>query len=167
MNERKYIISNPGQTFTLLFGRDRKEKYSDYWGFGLMVLRTKGASEYRAVPHCDSHKLLDLKLKAFKLTKLRNLGNHKHNSDVIRQGKGELIVGYRPNKPAIPHDYGPCENCFVYLVQTDLWKHRCPAINSEDASSGIAKGKRKRLAHTCKSLIPTPAGMSANDSSSQ
>ena len=44
MNERKYIISNPGQIFTLRFGRDRKEKYSDYWGFGLMALRTKGVS---------------------------------------------------------------------------------------------------------------------------
>ena len=118
--------------------------------------------------HKEEHQVVDyltekdLKLKAFKLTKLRNLGNHKHNSDVIRQGKGDLIVGYRPNKPAVPNDYGPCENCFVYLVRTDLWKHRCPAINSEDATSGIAKGKRKRLAHTRKLLIPTPVGMSAN-----
>ena len=44
MNERIYIISNPGQTFTLYVLEETNEKYSDYWGFGLMVLRTKGVS---------------------------------------------------------------------------------------------------------------------------
>ena len=40
MNEKIYIISNPGQTFTLRFGRDRNEKI-----FGLLGFRTNGASD--------------------------------------------------------------------------------------------------------------------------
>ena len=42
------------------------------------------------------------------LLKIRNLGNHRHNCQVLRGGEGVLIVGYRPKHKAVPHDYGPC-----------------------------------------------------------
>ena len=58
---------------------------------------------------------------------LRNKGTHIHNCNVIREGKGVLIVVYRPTVPdANYQDYGPCEFCYGYYVRLDLWKHNCP-----------------------------------------
>ena len=54
MNERKSIISNPGQTYYVFEKTEEKNirtiGVSDKWCFGLKGFRTNGTSEYRAVP---------------------------------------------------------------------------------------------------------------------
>ena len=45
--------------------------------------------------------------KTAKLCLLRNHGNHKHNSKLLRSGQGKLIVTYRPKGDLNPEDYGP------------------------------------------------------------
>ena len=101
----------------------------------------------------------DPRVRKEKLAKLRNIGNHKHNCDVLRNGEGVLIVGYRPQGlgPVSPKDYGPCGDCLVYLTRTNLWKHRCPAkgTNPEEEAA-----KRKRPAMAAKLMVPTPTNIS-------
>ena len=65
------------------------------------------------------------------ITKLRNMGDHLHNTSVLRSGSGILVVGYRPNQNDVdPNDYVPCPNCFIYLVHSDLWRHKCPLMDA-------------------------------------
>ena len=56
------------------------------------------------------------KIEAKKLLlKLRNLGNHKHNCEVLNNGSGSLVVIYRPStNDAAAESYAPCPNCFGY-----------------------------------------------------
>ncbi|XP_033125442.1 uncharacterized protein LOC117123571 isoform X2 [Anneissia japonica] len=67
-------------------------------------------------------------IRLSKLTKMRNLGNHLHNSEVIRNGKGALLVVHRPTGEANALDYVPCKSCYGYLGKRDIWKHRCPVL---------------------------------------
>ena len=96
------------------------------------------------------------------LLKIRNLGNHRHNCQVLRGGEGVLIVGYRPKHKAVPHDYGPCIYCYGYYVRTDLWRHQCPlkpALPAQtDGSSRIAC-VHGRVAHKSDLLKPPPVGV--------
>jgi len=58
------------------------------------------------------------------LTKLRNLGNHKHNCEVIRQNEGCLVVIYRPKSTsADAGNYIPCPFCYGYYEKKQLWRH--------------------------------------------
>ena len=43
MNEKNKLFQILARLSYYVF-EEREEKYSDYWGFGLMVLRTKGVS---------------------------------------------------------------------------------------------------------------------------
>lgn len=59
------------------------------------------------------------------ILRLRNIGNHLHNCEVLKEGKGELLVSYRKRKNSSPDDYLPCESCFAYLHRNELYRHRC------------------------------------------
>ncbi|XP_072182362.1 uncharacterized protein [Diadema setosum] len=76
----------------------------------------------------------DQTTKEAKLAKLRNLGNHRHNMDVLQKGKGSLMVKKRPSPGADPRDYIPCSYCYAYYVKRDLWKHDCPLNGLRDKS---------------------------------
>ncbi|KAJ8018491.1 hypothetical protein HOLleu_43490 [Holothuria leucospilota] len=80
----------------------------------------------------------DLKLKNAKLTKLRNLGNHLKNCEVLEEGRGEIIVRYRPTVDVDPKDYVPCPTCYGYFAKKFLWKHSCPleAVTSAEKKRG-------------------------------
>jgi hypothetical protein len=65
--------------------------------------------------HADETEIIQLGLARNKeerqklLCKLRNLGNHKHNSSVKRSREGTLIVAYRPTHEDANLDaYSPC-----------------------------------------------------------
>lgn len=77
------------------------------------------------------------------LDKLRNLGNHIHNVEVLKEKKGLFIVGQRPNeekqKPKA-EDYAPCPLCYVYLIQRDIWRHKCKN-NPEGEKLSLKKSK--------------------------
>jgi len=59
--------------------------------------------------------------------KLRNLGNHRHNQKVLRDGRGTLVV-FRPKRGAKAEDYSPCKGCWHYVLKTELLRHAstCP-----------------------------------------
>jgi len=63
------------------------------------------------------------------LNKLRNLGSHKHNLSVLKEGKGRLDVVYRPTIPGmVSSTYLPCQYCYGYYGRRQLWRHvrQCP-----------------------------------------
>ncbi len=63
--------------------------------------------------------------KTLLIEKMRHIGNHIHNTNVIETGKGELAVVYRPrdNQNIKVEDYGPCPHCYGYFPKNDLWRH--------------------------------------------
>lgn len=93
--------------------------------------------------------------KSKMICRLRNLGNHQHNIEVIKQGYGELVVAYRPDKPSSWEDYVPCEFCLGYYIHSELWKHigRCPLKPVDLKSSG-------RVVANSRLLLPVPASAS-------
>ncbi len=101
--------------------------------------------------------------KTYKLCKialLRNKGNHLHNCEVTREGKGVLVVGYRPTYEVDAAEYGPCEQCLVYLTKSDLWKHKktCPAKKLGKSGS---HSKHNKPAVNSNFLLPSPRGTSS------
>jgi hypothetical protein len=68
----------------------------------------------------DEHK------KELHLLKLRNLGNHSHNVQVIDRGEGEFVVTHRPKQESDYRKYVHCRFCYAYLVKGAIWKHSCP-----------------------------------------
>ncbi|XP_022107338.1 LOW QUALITY PROTEIN: uncharacterized protein LOC110988285, partial [Acanthaster planci] len=85
------------------------------------------------------------------LLKIRNIGNHRHNCQVLREGRGVLIVGYRPIA-----SYG-------YYVRTDLWRCVCPlkpAPTPQTDSTGKRARVGVRVAHKSDLLKPPPVGVS-------
>ena len=59
------------------------------------------------------------------LEKLRNFGNHRHNQDVLQNGRGTLVVAYAPSWEAKPEDYSPCKFCWSYMTDAEISQHRC------------------------------------------
>ncbi|XP_070203323.1 uncharacterized protein [Littorina saxatilis] len=97
------------------------------------------------------------KQKELLLMRLRNMGNHLHNVEVLKQGKGELIVCHRPSDAKVcAKDFGPCLLCYGYYKTSLLYKHKCP-LETKPSLKGIAKVKHSKL------LLP----MKWNESDSQ
>jgi len=59
-----------------------------------------------------------------KLKPFNSKMNHLHNSQVIKEGQGPLVVTYRPHSGASWEDYVPCDMCLGYYDKWDSWKHR-------------------------------------------
>ena len=61
---------------------------------------------------------------------LRNLGNHKHNENVLKHG-GSLVVVQRPRRTVEItkniRKYAACENCWGYYSSEEIRRHTCPA----------------------------------------
>ncbi|XP_033100811.1 uncharacterized protein LOC117104222, partial [Anneissia japonica] len=76
---------------------------------------------------------------------LKNKGNHVHNSEVLKSGKGFLIPGKRTIYKTTPTEYLPCCNCLAYYKRNEIWKHQksCPAlaVKGKVAKGGRIQGK--------------------------
>ncbi|XP_033108973.1 uncharacterized protein LOC117110386 [Anneissia japonica] len=76
---------------------------------------------------------------------LKNKGNHAHNSEVLKSGKGFLIPGKRTIYKTTPTEYLPCCNCLAYYKRNEIWKHQksCPAlaVKGKVAKGGRIQGK--------------------------
>ena len=113
--------------------------------------------------HKDEEEILQLanetdpKKKDLIYEKVRNIGNHLHNVDVIKTGKGQLCVAYRPRGELTVRgaDYGPCLFCFVYFPKKELWRH-----NNSCKFSTKQKHKRRSLATSSRMLLPNDEGAS-------
>ena len=57
------------------------------------------------------------------LEKLLRLGNYKHNVHVLSTKSGSIITARRPVEERNFEDYVPCEYCYCFCYQRDLWKH--------------------------------------------
>jgi len=90
------------------------------------------------------------------ICRLRNLGNHLHNTEVLRQGHGTLVVIYCRSKKANPYDYVPCELCLGYLLKKDLWRHKCKLGKQRKGRCNIQNAEM---------LLPPPHGVSHKVSS--
>ena len=80
------------------------------------------------------------------MTRLRNLGNYQNNAKVLREKKGLLIVKYRPSTVNETDEYLPCEYCYGYYKNVELWKHvrRCtlaPTSNTQKSRRVLAKSR--------------------------
>ena len=71
---------------------------------------------------------LKSKERSLELTRVRNAGNYKHNVQVLKEGKGELVVFARNSSETKPEDYLPCESCLGFFLKGSLWRHKqvCP-----------------------------------------
>lgn len=79
---------------------------------------------------------------------IKNLGNFKHNSEVLVAGEGELIVVRRPKSANVKYDdYVPCIYCYGFYKANELWRH-CKYCNHQD------KDKNE-----CETLVVTKARM--------
>ena len=96
----------------------------------------------------------DSKLKTAKLTKIRNLGNHINNCKVLEEGKGELLVKYRPVESVDPAEFVPCPTCYGYFTKKFLWKHTCPLQSKQSYAGKKKRGDRVRNGSM---LLPSPS----------
>jgi len=93
------------------------------------------------------------------LKRLRDRGVYRHNQNVLRDGRGMLLVSHCPKPDAKPKDYTPCSSCLNYLTKAELLKHRCWesgkrnkhtigsnfASTSADFDDGISVRKKSKL----------------------
>ena len=97
--------------------------------------------EIQNAPNTEKQKLV---------TKLRNMGNHMHNVEVMKCGEGSLAVTYRPNCAVRSSHYVMCEYCFAYISRKQLYRHHCKFANE----------KRKPASRRYNSILPCPTGIS-------
>ena len=105
----------------------------------------------------------DPKKRAKCLTLMRNHGNFLHKGKVLEEGKGTLIVVYRPSFKADARDYLPCTTCYGYFAKNDLWKHKCCQATDETDGPDEEPRKKKRrtgLTKASKMMLPTTPGVS-------
>ena len=95
----------------------------------------------------------DKDLKAKRLTRMRNLGNHIHNVKVLKEGQGTIIPVYRPDHNAEYTNYLPCVDCYGYYVKFDLWKHNCLFRESDGKQT---QKKKRQFVKESKLLLPIP-----------
>lgn len=102
-------------------------------------------SQHKTEPQVISYEnAKDRKTRNKIILKLRNLGNHLHNSEVLKAGEGTIEVVYR--NPKVPYtSYIPCKHCLGYYNKSDLWKHvKCCPLNVSEKTKGerhVAKGR--------------------------
>jgi len=62
--------------------------------------------------------------KLLGLKQLANMGVFKHNSNVLKNGDGVLIVGRSTKKATHSHeDFLPCTFCLGFYVKQELYRH--------------------------------------------
>ena len=61
--------------------------------------------------------------RKLELQKLQNAGDYKHNTEVLRNGKGVLNTTKRNKMETSADEYLPCEHCLDFIVDSCLWRH--------------------------------------------
>src|SRR6218665_4004447 len=88
-----------------------------------------------------------------RIVRLRNMGIHMHNTEVLCEQKGEFLITYRSKHATDPADYVPCEYCFCYLSKKIFYKHQCKFSE--------VRGQKGRKVMNASLLLPSPKGTSA------
>ncbi|XP_052474111.1 uncharacterized protein LOC128030478 [Carassius gibelio] len=94
------------------------------------------------------------KERRVQLNLLRKRGNFAHNTDVVRQGHGEMIACYRPKNSQRANEFIHCIYCQGLYNKRSLWKHikNCPLKPKNEDAQG-----RKRVRSLC--ALNTPVGL--------
>lgn len=80
----------------------------------------------------DKVKKEKMKDRKAKIDLLRLKGNHQHNNEVVKRGKGIVMIGRRRKEETFDiKKYGPCPACLEWLRLTVMARHQfaCPASN--------------------------------------
>jgi hypothetical protein len=85
------------------------------------------------------------------IARLRNLGNHCHNVDVLSKGSGEIMVTHRKAIDAEANNYVPCDSCFSYVLKRELRRHKCK----------LGKRQKGRVVLEAQLMLPAPNGLTA------
>lgn len=90
------------------------------------------------------------------LTDLRNKGMYKNNYNVLRTGKGEIVVRRRPSRYArATDDFLPCPNCFMWSSRKFLYKHQ------KVCTKATKSQKWRRIQAPAANLLPVLSQASA------
>jgi len=104
--------------------------------------------------HSDEHEVVELMAATDHgkrnqlLMKIRNMGNHKHNLTVLREGSGKITVVYRPNcDGGNSSAYVPCPHCYGYYGRREMWKHvrRCPLAPCSNQGGPAEPAGKQRM----------------------
>jgi len=76
---------------------------------------------------------------------LKNLGNNRHNAEVMWKSEGELIVARAPANQSQwdPDSYAPCDLCFNWFKEDELYRHNCPC-KTDGVKPSLRAGKAIR-----------------------
>nr|XP_054599976.1 uncharacterized protein LOC129164327 isoform X2 [Nothobranchius furzeri] len=108
--------------------------------------------------HADVARVLSLPKKSKDrmkmLTKLRNKGNHSHNSEVLASGIGSLKLRRTAKKNYEGRDYIHCMYCQALYLRRDLWRHvRKCSSKPVEANSEVGRKKVLSLASMTESAL--------------
>ncbi|XP_048048612.1 uncharacterized protein LOC125269706 [Megalobrama amblycephala] len=87
-----------------------------------------------------------------RLESLRNKGDWRHNQQVLKEGKGEIVTWKQPSKNSSVSDYLPCQHCFAMFKKVDLWRHD-KTCRDKNENSDVGT-KRKRIQSVSSRLLP-------------
>ena len=108
--------------------------------------------------HADVAQVLSLpkrsKRRMKMLIKLRNKGNHIHNSEVLVSGVGSLKLRRTSKKKYNAKDYIHCMYCQAFYLRRDLWRHvRKCSSKPVEATSDIGRKRVLSLASMNESAL--------------
>ncbi|XP_062331740.1 uncharacterized protein LOC134032000 isoform X2 [Osmerus eperlanus] len=108
--------------------------------------------------HADVAHVLSLPKRSKKrmqmLIKLRNKGNHSHNSEVLVSGVGSLKLRRTSKKKYNAKDYIHCMYCQALFLRRDLWRHvRKCSSKPVEATSEIGRKNVLSLASMNESAL--------------
>lgn len=79
------------------------------------------------------------------MTLLRNKGNPMHNCNVLNEGKGEVVLSYRPSSCTDVNDYMLCADCLGYYSTKEVGNHKCKAQELMPRKKGCVANKAYML----------------------
>lgn len=87
------------------------------------------------------------------LGRLKNLGNFKHNTNVVSGEKGPFIPARKQRGQVNYGDYLPCSSCFAFFKSKHLWRHQRKCIQRENSSL-----KQRQVQSEARTLLPDIPG---------
>ena len=95
------------------------------------------------------------------LDQLRNKGDFKHNTKVLKKGKGQVVTCKQPSLNTSVNDYLPCAYCFGMFVKKELWKHQSSCASKRLCTvDNEEKKTRRRVQSRAAQLLPIRASSS-------
>ena len=86
------------------------------------------------------------------LEDLHRKGNYYHNTDVLNEGKGEMVAYRQPTEHVDPVGYLPCNICFGFFKRAKLWKHE--KLCHKTGEPEVESKQRGRVQTAASSLLP-------------